>query len=309
MRRLRRWYTVIKKITREEVRSHWPVRRQDANKGSFGRVLVVAGSRTMCGAGLLCAKSALLAGAGLVFWALPKSMQPSFAAALPEAITIPLPETENGEISAEAFDELQSFCADRKPSVAVVGPGMGDSPLLGRMLAEFNLPLVADADALNFLAVRGVQGPLAQPVIYTPHPGEMARLLQTDIARDEKSRQEQVQTLARQTGGVCLLKGAGTLVCRHKKDGLFEVFQNTSGGPALAKAGSGDVLSGVIAGLWAQLGMQNGFDLNSAFSAALCGVYAHGLAGDLAARALTDYGVLSGVTAAYVPFAVKEILN
>lgn len=309
MRRLRRWCIVIDKITREEVRSRWPVRPANANKGSFGRVLVVAGSRTMCGAGFLCAKSALLAGAGMVFWALPKSMQPAFGAALPEAITIPLPETENGEISADAFDDLQSFCASRKPSLAVVGPGMGESPLLGRLLTECNLPLVADADALNFLAARGIQGPLPHPVIYTPHPGEMARLLKTDIARDEKSRERQVQTLARQTGGVCLLKGAGTLVCRLRKDGSLETCQNTTGGPALAKAGSGDVLSGVIAGLWAQLGVQNGFDLNSAFSAALCGVYAHGLAGDLAVRTRTDYGVLSGVTAEFVPPAIKEILN
>ncbi|MGN0023998.1 MAG: NAD(P)H-hydrate dehydratase [Candidatus Avelusimicrobium sp.] len=300
---------MIKKITCEEVRSLWPVRPQDANKGSFGRVLVVAGSRTMCGAGFLCAKSALLSGAGLVFWALPKSMQPSFAAALPEVITLPLAETDSGELAVEAFDELQSFCSKRKLSLAVTGSGMGTSPLLSRLLAELDLPLVADADALNCLAAQNRLSLHRQPVIYTPHAGEMARLLKTDIARDEKSREQQVQTLSRQTGGVCLLKGAGTLVCRSLSNESFEMRQNTTGGPALAKAGTGDVLAGVIAGLWAQLGRADGFDLQSAFSAAVCGVYVHGLAGDLAARKLTDGGVLATDVAEHLPYAAKEILN
>ena len=299
---------MIKKITREEVRSRWPVRPADANKGSFGRVLVVAGSRTMCGAGFLCAKSALLAGAGLVFWALPKSMQPAFAAALPEAITLPLAETEEGYLAAEAFDELQSFCADKKPSVAVIGPGMGKSPLLSRLLTELDLPQIVDADALNFMAAEnGTVWPYNTPVIYTPHPGEMARLLKTDVAREANARLSQVRELARQTGGVCLLKGAGTLVCAEGEHSA--VWQNTTGGPVLAKAGSGDVLSGVIAGLWAQLGALNGFNLHSALSAALCGVYAHGLAGDLTAQTRTDYGVLAGDTALHIPAAIKEILN
>lgn len=287
----------------------FPLRPAQAHKGSFGRVLVVAGSRTMCGAGFLCAKSALLAGAGLVFWALPKSMQPAFAAALPEVITLPLAETENGELAAEAFDELQAFCNDKKPSLAVIGPGMGSSPLLGRVLTELDLPQIVDADALNFLAAEnGTTWPQSKPVIYTPHPGEMARLLKTTAAQDELSRQEQVQELALQTGGICVLKGAGTLVCFSGED-TFCIWQNTTGGPALAKAGSGDVLSGLIGGLWAQLGSVNGFDAQSALAAALCGVYTHGLAGDLAAKTLTDYSVLAQDTAAHIAPAIQEILN
>lgn len=300
---------MIKELPRELVRSLWPVRAQAANKGSFGRVLIVAGSRTMCGAGFLCAKSALLAGAGLVFWAMPKSMQPSFAAALPEAITLPLPETPDGCLSVEGFDELQSFCVAKKPSLAVIGPGMGQSPLLGRLLTELDLPQIVDADALNFLAAAdGAGWPHAKPVIYTPHPGEMARILKTDIARDESARLAQVRELTRRTGGVCLLKGRGTLICAAE-NGEFLVWRNTTGGPALAKAGSGDVLSGVISGLWAQLGSRNNFDDSSALAAALCGVYVHGLAGDLAAKTLTDYGVLAGETAAHIPQAIKEILR
>ncbi len=262
----------------------------------------------MCGAGFLCAKSALLAGAGLVFWALPKSMQPTFAAALPEVITLPLAETEDGFLAAEAFDDLQTFCADKKPSLAVIGPGMGNSSLLGRVLTELDLPKIADADALNFLAREGgTAWPQSKPVIYTPHPGEMARLLRTAAAQDEKNRQVQVRALARQTGGVCLLKGFGTLVCGGGEESV--IWQNTSGGTALAKAGSGDVLAGLIGGLWAQLGEADGFSVHTALKAALCGVHIHGLAGDLAAATRTDYSVLAQDIAAHIPLAISGILK
>ncbi|WP_428053898.1 NAD(P)H-hydrate dehydratase [Candidatus Avelusimicrobium stercoris] len=293
-------------LTPEKVHSWLPVRPQNANKGTFGRVLVVAGSRTMCGAGYLCAKSALLAGAGLVFWALPESMQPAFAAALPEVITLPMPETEKGELSEDALYELTDFMADKKPSLAVVGPGMGKSSLLIPFLQTCNLPLVADADALNALAQEPnwtVWWPKNRPCIFTPHPGEMARLLHTQIAATAQGRVKQVEALQQKTGNVCLLKGANTLVSGHA-----EICQNPTGGPALAKAGSGDVLSGVIAGLWAQLGTQADFS-DSAFRAACCGVYLHGLAGDLAARKRSDYGVLASDTASCVPEAICELLK
>ena len=301
----------MKEITRSLLRSCLPSRPRDAHKGSFGRVLVVAGSRTMSGAGFLCAKSALLAGAGLVFWALPQSMQSAFAAALPEVITLPLPETPQGELSLEGLPQLETFIRLRNPSLAVVGPGMGDSPLLPVLLQQLSLPLVADADALNALALQPNWAQTwnrARACVFTPHPGEMARLLKEKADPSDEARLRQVQTLCRLTGGVSLLKGAGTLVCAQT-DGEMQVWRNTTGGPALAKAGSGDVLSGVIAGLWAQLGTAEGFDEKSALKAALCGVYLHGLAGDLAARQRTDYGVLARDTATSVPLALKEVLQ
>ena len=119
----------MKQITRETFRSLLPKRPRQAHKGSFGRVLVVAGSRTMCGAGLLCAKSALRAGAGMVFWALPESMQPSFAAALPEAITLPMPQNRRGEIEADAFYVLQEFIRQRQPSVTNFSSSTPETPL------------------------------------------------------------------------------------------------------------------------------------------------------------------------------------
>jgi len=278
-----------------------PPRPKNAHKGNFGRVLVVAGSRTMCGAGFLCAKAALTAGAGLVYWALPQTMQPAFAAALPEVITLPLPEQENGAIAESAWKLFPEICAKYNPSLLVVGPGMDASPLLPQLLPDIALPLVVDADGLNMLSREAgwhCTWPQDRPAIFTPHGAEMARLLGTAVAMEEETRQAQVKQLARLTGGVAVLKGAPTYV---QAENSF--YQNTTGGPALAKAGSGDVLSGVIAGLWAQWGTAEGFSVHTAWKAAVCGVYLQGLAGDLAARDKGNYSVLATDTLAYLPQA------
>lgn len=301
----------MKQITRETMSLFLPKRPRESHKGSFGRVLVVAGSRTMSGAGFLCAKSALRAGAGLVYWALPQSMQRSFAAALPEAITLPLPETEEGVLSLEAFAVVRDFVERNHPSLMVLGPGMGESWQLARELTGLPLPKIVDGDALNALAQETdwmKNWSHEQPCIFTPHPLEMARLLNTKRAETEEERACQVQTICRQTGGVSLLKGSGTLV-GAETEGAFQLWQNTTGGPALAKAGSGDVLAGVIAGIWAQLGMAEGFNVKSALKAALCGVYLHGLAGDLAALKKTDYCVLARDTSDSLAQVFLEVLE
>ena len=294
-------------ITQALVHEWLPLRPQTAHKGNFGRVLLVAGSRMMCGAGFLCAKSALMAGAGLVYWALPKGIQPAFAAALPESITFPLPENELGEIDEPAWELFPEICAKYKPSLLVAGPGMGQSPLLPLLLQNISLPLLVDADALNALTrMPGWHSawPHERPAIFTPHGAEMARLLNSPVAADEPARQAQVQKLAQLTNGVCLLKGARTLVCSGN-----ELLENTTGGPALAKGGAGDVLSGVIAGLWAQLGTQEGFSMHTALKAAVCGVYLHGLAGDLASHDKSPYSVLAGDISHYVARAFVHVLE
>ncbi len=293
-------------ITRRLAADSLPVRTISAHKGSFGRVLVVAGSRTMCGAGYLCAKSALVSGAGLVYWALPQTLQPAFAAALPEAITLPLPETSGGEIAASAWKTLSLWMGKIRPSVLVVGPGMGNSPLLPRLLQETDLPSVWDAGALDVLA-RMQRFRSSKPVIITPHPGEAARLLHVPVAMDVTSRVQHATQLADQlNGGVCVLKGHDTLVavCRDKKT---EIWRNTTGGPALAKGGSGDVLAGLLAGLWAQLGTAEGFTTDTAVKACVSGVYIHGLAGDLAAQGRSSYSVLASHTIEHIGPAVRQI--
>ena len=300
----------MKTLTQEQVLSRLPRRPLSAHKGTFGKVLVIAGSRTMCGAGYLCALSALSVGAGMVFWALPKSMQPSFAAVLPEVITLPLPETDTGEISAEAWSILKDFSEQKKPSLAVIGPGMGKSPLFSLLMEKPFLPLVIDADALNWLSVHPEKFPLEGfPAVLTPHPGEMARLLGLTGDFLAPERPDLLKKLIVKTGGICLLKGRNTLV-GAELGGELMIWQNTTGGPSLAKAGSGDVLSGIIAGLWAQTGTLSGcFNKETALQAALAGVYIHGLAGDLAAREQTEYGVLARSLVQKIPFAMKEILR
>ena len=297
----------MQSITQVLVHEWLPARTQTAHKGNFGRVLVVAGSRSMCGAGLLCAKSAFQVGAGLVYWALPKSMQPTFAAALPEVITLPLPENTAGELDESAWELFPELCARLKPSVLVIGPGMGASSLLPLLLQNSSLPLLVDADALNALS-RQVgwhsKWPHERPTIFTPHAAEMARLLNSPVATDEVARRAQVQTLAQLTSGVCLFKGARTLVCAGD-----ELLENTTGGPALAKGGTGDVLAGMIAGLWAQLGTAEGFSVHTALKAAVCGVYLHGLAGDLASQEKGPYSVLSSDVSNYIARAFVSVLE
>lgn len=298
----------MKRITRSTVARLLPVRKQAAHKGNFGRVLVVAGSRTMCGAGFLCAKSALISGAGLVYWALPQSMHPAFAAVLPEVITLSLPETKTGELSKSAWSILSAFIKKTKPSLLAIGPGMGESPLLKSLLTEVDLPRVLDADALNALA-KQPKVSFKNPVILTPHPGESARLLKTSAAITPQERLTQVTQLAQQTKAVCVLKGYRTLVAQVQAAACVQVWQNTTGGPAMAKAGSGDVLTGLIAGLWAQLGAQQGFTDTAALHAVLCAVYAHGLAGDLAAKTRGVHGVLATDTLSFIPAAFQQILS
>lgn len=296
-------------ITQAQVKKWLPVRDANAHKGCFGRVLVIAGSRGMCGAGFLCAKSALAAGAGLVYWALPASMQPAFAAALPEVITLPLPEDEHGQIDASAWELFPDICVRCNPSLVIAGPGMGQSLLLPLLIDNCSLPLVLDADGLNALSAQTAwhtRWPANRPAVLTPHAAEMARLLGTSPATQEPLRLNQVTQLAQLTQSACLLKGPRTLVAAEFDTNLH-VVENTTGTVALAKAGSGDVLGGLIAGLWAQLGSAQGFSVHSAYQASVCGVYLHGLAGELAAGSKGIYSVLASDTLACVPGAFRQV--
>ncbi len=294
------------RLTRALVKSFLPARPKNANKGTFGRVLIVAGSANMAGAGVLCARAVLQTGAGLAALALPKSRQCVAAAALPEMLSLGLPE-KDGVVSARAVPVLQKFIAQFNPSVLLIGPGLSDSPFIIPFLKKNTLPAILDADALNALSR---QKDFAQilngrfPLICTPHPGEMKRLIKKPISADEKIRAEYARELSQKTGGVSLLKGFHTVVTDGKT-----VYVNPTGGPVLAKAGSGDTLAGFIAGLWAQLGVADEFNNQTALKAASCGAYLHGLCGDLAARRLTERCVLASDVAAELPCAFQHILK
>lgn len=257
----------------------------------------------MAGAGVLASWGAARAGAGLVLLATVQSQQPVAAKRAPiEILTQGLPEDREGRLSARAWARIQKSFREFRPDVLVVGPGLGRSKgtkAVVHRLIKTGLPLVLDADGLNTLA--SFPEPLTRtgPWILTPHAGELARLLKTSV-REIKTRQaEAVAAAARRFGCVCLLKGMGTLVT----DGQ-NVWQNTTGNPGMASGGTGDVLSGVIAGLWGQTrerGKEDGFKM------AALGVYLHGLAGDLAARKTGEASLLASDVAAFLPAAIKHI--
>jgi hydroxyethylthiazole kinase-like uncharacterized protein yjeF len=257
------------------------------HKGQRGRVLVVGGSPGLSGAACLASEAALRAGAGLVTLAVPERLHDLMEIKLTEVMTTPLPETATGCISLEAARLILDHGAEA--DVLALGPGLGSGPELpaavARIVGRAEVPLVIDADGLNALVGQlGVLAAKRAPLILTPHPGELARLANTTAAHVQAQRLPLARELAQQWGVVMVLKGARTIIAAP--DGTCYI--NSTGGPALATGGSGDVLTGVIAGLLAQ-GLEP-------IQAAVAGVFVHGLAGDMAPGQLGGAGELWPVT-------------
>jgi len=294
---LERLVPLARVLTQTGAAALLPTRRPDGHKGTFGHVLVVAGSRGMSGAAILCARGALRVGAGLVTIACPASIQPIVATALPEALTLGLPE-EAGGVGSGAADALRP--ALEAASVLAIGPGLGRSQaaseLVGAILERSNVPLVLDADALFALAShRDWLKRAAGRAVLTPHPGEMARLVDRSIDEIDAHRIETARRFAQEHGVVLLLKGRPTAI--GLPDG--EVFLNETGNTGLAKGGSGDVLAGLIAGLLA-----NGA---SPADAAALGAYVHGATADLLAREIPERSMLPSDLVEALPLALAEI--
>jgi hydroxyethylthiazole kinase-like uncharacterized protein yjeF len=271
-------------------------RRADSNKGTYGRVLVLAGSRGMAGAGVLCASAALRAGAGLVRLAVPQELVPIVAVANPCVMTAGLPQDDQGRLGPDAAAEALTLA--QAHDVVAHGPGLGRSAVLTHLVAELVTkhakPIVLDADGLNNLADQPeILKQHAGPIVITPHPGEFARLAKIDTAQVQANRRERAARFAQEHGVVVVLKGHGTLVT----DGV-RLYCNTTGNPGMATAGSGDVLTGVIAALIGQ-------DLDP-FAAAQLGVYWHGLAGDLARDAVGEISLIATDLFDYLPKAIQR---
>ena len=205
----------------------------ESNKGSFGRILVVAGSRGMSGAAVLCASAALRGGAGLVKVAVPEGILALVAVANPCYLTAPLPQDERGQLADSAESELLSLAQTN--DVLALGPGLGRSPaitaLVSSVLAQVQIPIVLDADGLNALEHHSdrLKGRSA-PLILTPHPGEFARLLNSDVATVQSQRQELAVRFAAEHGIILVLKGSGTIVT----DGQSRLFPGAKIAPAPA---------------------------------------------------------------------------
>jgi ADP-dependent NAD(P)H-hydrate dehydratase / NAD(P)H-hydrate epimerase len=283
-------------VTGKEVGITFPPRASDANKGQFGHILVIAGSRGKAGAAALAGLAALRTGAGVVTVACAQSTQPTVAGFAPELMTEALPETGEGTVSEAAAEKVDALLAGK--DVVVVGPGLSRNHetaiFIRKLVAHCRLPLVLDADGLN--AFEGLHDELKAGGnfrVLTPHPGEAARLMGTSIKQIQEQRLESARRIADETGSCVVLKGSRTVIA-----GLSgETWINMTGNPAMAKGGSGDVLSGIIAAALGRRATGPGEEAKSAVSLndlrVASAVHLHGLAGDFARDILHENTVLA----------------
>ena len=267
----------------DTVRPLFSPRKANTNKGSYGTLLAVCGSAGMAGAAVLSAGAALRCGVGLVDLALPEEIYPTAAARLAEPVFTLLKTDGAGALTGESRENLEA--ALQKASACLVGCGLGTGEsaraLVETLIGKVRAPLILDADGINIVAGNiDILKTAKAPVILTPHPGEMARLLKTSVPEVQAHRLRYAREFAEKHGAVLVLKGSGTVVA--SPDG--RAYLNPTGNPGMAKGGSGDVLAGMIASFAAQ-----GAD---PFLAAACGVYLHGAAGDACARRLSQRAML-----------------
>ncbi len=282
----------------QEAANLLPLRESNSHKGSYGKLLIAGGSTGMGGAPLLSAKAALKTGAGVVYTALPASIEKDLTGHFLETVTYPLAD-ENGFFAQKAGEQLLE--RSEKMAGLVLGPGLGQkqstAEFLSIILKNFHKPLLIDADGLNLIARNSLFSLLNTNMIITPHPGEFARLTGYSIEEIEQNRLATASEFAFQNQITVVLKGAATVIAFP--DG--KSYINQTGNAGMATAGSGDVLSGMIGSLIVQ-----GLAIDEA---ALLGVYLHGLAGDLAAADCTQYCLTANDIIKYLPRAFKKIIQ
>ena len=280
----------VKTLNHEQVLTILPDRDPWAHKGCFGKILLLCGSRGFTGAAALAARAALRTGAGLVYLGVPESIYAIEAVKLDEPIVFPLPD-KDGKLSIDAVQEIR--CRLPAMDAVLIGPGLGQSEgvlaVVKTVLEFFEGPVVVDADGINVLSAHTdlLRG-RANPTILTPHDVEFTRL----GGRISESRVDSAAVLARDLGCIVLLKGHNTVIT----DGSC-CYINDTGNSGMAVGGSGDVLAGVIVSLLGQ-----GID---AMTAAACGAWIHGAAGDRCAEQIGQYGMLPGDMVEELPRLLK----
>jgi ADP-dependent NAD(P)H-hydrate dehydratase / NAD(P)H-hydrate epimerase len=272
----------------------------DSNKGLYGHVLVVAGARGKTGAAAMAGAAALRAGAGLVTIASAESAISAIASYTPEIMTEPLPETDVGSIAMRAWDDGRIADVLKRKTVVALGPGIGGHPetvkLIRRLVDEVEATMVVDADGLNALEVTEVRA--KGPRIYTPHPGEMSRLTGKSTDEVQADRIGIARSFAQHHSVTLVLKGNRSVIAFA--DG--RVYINPTGSPALASGGTGDVLTGLIAGLLAQFPKDPD-------NAVLAAVYLHGRAGQLGAAEIGEKALIATDLFRLLPEAMREVAH
>jgi NAD(P)H-hydrate epimerase len=286
-------------ITPKDIASLLGPRPRDSNKGMYGHVLVVGGSLGKSGAAAMAGFSALRSGAGLVTVATPRSALGTVAAYRPELMTEPLSETDAGSIAKEALEKFDRLAENK--TVLAIGPGISRDPstaeFVRAVVTKSQTSIVLDADGLN--AFEGHAQELNghdRTLVLTPHPGEMARLTGLDTAAIQRDRINVARSFARDHQLILVLKGDRTIVANA--DG--EAWVNTTGNPGMATGGTGDILTGIVAGMLAQ-------HPKSAFLAVLAAVYLHGLAGDVAEESAGEQSLVATDLIAALPEAFRRI--
>jgi len=285
-------------LTPDSMRGLLPPRRPDTHKGTYGHLFILAGSAGKTGAAVMAAQAALRSGAGLVTVGVPEGLNCIFEEKLTEAMTLPLPETPEKTLSFKGLGKILEGLTGK--TALALGPGISTNPdtakLVAALLPKVKIPILIDADGLNILSID--DEPLKKvkaPVVLTPHPGEMGRLLGVLAREVQADRPAAALDLASQYGMPVVLKGARTLIAAPSG----EFYINPTGNPGMATAGTGDVLTGIIGSFMAQ-----GLPV---MDAARLGVYLHGLAGDMASAEIGQAGLIAGDIIEHIPNGLTSL--
>jgi len=285
-------------VTKEIVKSLLPFRAIHSHKGSFGKVLILAGSVGMTGAAYLASEAAMRSGTGIVILGIPRSLNPIMEVKLTEVMTLPLAETEKQSLGEDAEETISKLMKDF--SILGIGPGISreleTQRLVRKIIEKSNIPLVIDADAIYALSKdASILKKVKVPLVITPHPGEMAKLINKDIDYILNNQLDIARKIAQEFGIIIVSKGARTIVANKEGEAYINIGDNSG----MATGGAGDVLTGIVCSLVAQ-----GAD---SFSAAIAGVYIHSLAGDLARDIKGERGMIAGDILSQVPQAFLNL--
>lgn len=281
----------------ESMKGILPRRNEDGHKGTYGRVAIIGGKSGMTGASYLSSMAALRSGSGLVYCIIPKSLETIMSIKLTEAIIVPIEDNGKGHFTEDSIREIKN--AIKNMDAIAIGPGLGVSEertqLIKEILTEFKGTIVLDADRINCLLSKDeVLINRNGHTIITPHPGELARLLQKSTSEIQKNRIYYSKYASEKYNIITVLKGKGTVVTSKE-----ETYINSTGNPGMATAGTGDILTGIILSFLGQ-----GID---PFKSAILGVYCHGLSGDISMMDKGEYGLIATDILDNIPYSLKKI--